>query len=104
MTMGSERPYGSLYTKIENRIAHIEFGHPASNSFVTELLNRLANEFDALSDNNDVSVIVLKSEGEQVFCAGASFDELVAISNLEEGKAFFGGFAKVINAMPCDYV
>ena len=41
----------------------------------------------------------MKSEGERAFCAGASFDELVAISNLEEGKAFFSGFANVINAM-----
>jgi methylglutaconyl-CoA hydratase len=32
-------------------------------------------------------------------CAGASFDELVAVSTLEEGKQFFAGFANVINAM-----
>ncbi len=97
--MPTDRPSGSLYTKIENNIAHVEFGHPSSNSFVSELLDRLANELNNLSVNNDVSVILLKSEGERAFCAGASFDELVAISNLEEGKAFFGGFAKVINAM-----
>ncbi|MEX0313997.1 MAG: enoyl-CoA hydratase/isomerase family protein [Allomuricauda sp.] len=97
--MPTDRKNGSLYTKIENQIATVEFGHPASNSFVSELLERLANEFDQLSSNGDVSVIVLKSEGDRAFCAGASFDELVAISNLEEGKAFFSGFANVINAM-----
>ncbi|AWX44416.1 Methylglutaconyl-CoA hydratase [Flagellimonas maritima] len=97
--MSTTRPNGSLYTKIENRIATVEFGHPASNSFVSELLERLSNEFRKLSDHKDVSVIVLKSEGDRAFCAGASFDELVAISNLEEGKAFFSGFANVINAM-----
>ncbi|MGW9684458.1 enoyl-CoA hydratase/isomerase family protein [Flagellimonas sp. 2504JD1-5] len=97
--MPTDRTNGSLYTKIENRIATVEFGHPASNSFVTELLARLAGEFDKLSINEDVSLIILKSEGERAFCAGASFDELVAISNLEEGKAFFSGFANVINAM-----
>jgi methylglutaconyl-CoA hydratase len=93
------RPNGSLYTKIENKIATIEFGHPASNSFPSELLDRLAKEFDKLSDDTNVSVIILKSEGERAFCAGASFDELVAIDNLEDGKAFFSGFANVINAM-----
>ena len=97
--MPADRHNGSLYTKIENRVATVEFGHPASNSFVSELLERLANEFHKLSENKEVSLIVLKSEGERAFCAGASFDELVAISNLEEGKAFFSGFANVINAM-----
>lgn len=97
--MSTDRINGSLYTKIENGIATIEFGHPASNSFVSELLERLAKEFDQLATNLKVAVVVLKSEGDRAFCAGASFDELVAISNLEEGKQFFSGFANVINAM-----
>lgn len=90
---------GNLHTTIKNRIATVEFGHPASNSFPSELLNRLANEFDKLSIKNGVSVIILKSEGERAFCAGASFDELVAITNLKQGEIFFSGFANVINAM-----
>lgn len=97
--MTTDRTNGSLYTKIANGIATVEFGHPASNSFVSELLARLAKEFHKLAINSEVSVIVLKSEGDRAFCAGASFDELVAISNLEEGKQFFSGFAHVINAM-----
>ena len=97
--MTTTRENGSLYTHIENKIATVEFGHPASNSFPSVLLERLANEFDKLSINDEVSVIVLKSEGERAFCAGASFDELVSIDNLEDGKAFFSGFANVINAM-----
>ena len=90
---------GSLYTHIQNKIATVEFYHPASNSFPSELLERLATTFNNLSTNKDVHVIVLKSEKEGAFCAGASFDELVAISNLEEGKQFFSGFANVLNAM-----
>lgn len=90
---------GSLYTHIQNNIATVEFYHPASNSFPSELLERLAAEFNALSINNEVHVIILKSEKEKAFCAGASFDELVAITNFEEGKEFFIGFANVINAM-----
>ena len=97
--MGTSRPNGSLYTKIENRIATVEFGHPAGNSFVSELLDRLCEELKKLSDDQTVSLIVLRSEGERAFCAGASFDELVAISNIDEGKRFFSGFANVINAM-----
>ena len=97
--MATTRKEGSLYTTIANKIAHLEFGHPASNSFVSELLGRLANEFNTLSKNDEISIIVLRSEGERAFCAGASFDELVAISNAEEGQSFFSGFAHVINAM-----
>jgi len=90
---------GSLYTHIQNNIATVEFFHPASNSFPAELLERLANAFHDLSKNSDVHVIVLKSEKESAFCAGASFDELTAISTIEDGKQFFLGFANVINAM-----
>lgn len=90
---------GSLYTNIQNGIATVEFYHEASNSFPAELLERLTKVFNELSENSDVNVIVLKSEKEKAFCAGASFNELVSISNLEEGKLFFLGFANVINAM-----
>ncbi len=97
--MTTTRQNGSLYTQIENRIATIEFGHPASNSFPSELLERLQKEFEHLSDDANVSVIILRSEGEKAFCAGASFDELVEIENMQQGKVFFSGFANVLNAM-----
>ncbi|MDX1830097.1 MAG: enoyl-CoA hydratase/isomerase family protein [Lutibacter sp.] len=90
---------GSLYTNIQNKIATVEFYHPASNSMPSELLSRLTNTFNELSSNNEVHVIIFKSEKDTTFCAGASFDELMKISNLEEGKEFFSGFANVINAM-----
>nr|WP_314897898.1 enoyl-CoA hydratase/isomerase family protein [uncultured Flavobacterium sp.] len=97
--MVTEIPTGSLITTFENKIATVEFGHPASNSFPRELLDRLTNEFNSLSTNPAVSVIVVKSEGTGAFCAGASFDELLAVSNQEEGTRFFSGFAHLINAM-----
>ena len=90
---------GSLYTHIQNKIAVIEFFHPAGNSLPGELLARLAVAFDELSANNEVSVIILKSEKETTFCAGASFDELNAITTVDAGNKFFLGFANVINAM-----
>ncbi|XLS29129.1 enoyl-CoA hydratase/isomerase family protein [Flavobacteriaceae bacterium M23B6Z8] len=95
----TNRPNGSLYTQLSNGVATVEFGHPASNSFPAELLGRLTKELQQISQNDAVSVIVLRSEGDRAFCAGASFDELVAVTNLEEGKVFFSGFANVINAM-----
>lgn len=97
--MTTTRQNGSLYTKIENKLAILEFGHPQSNSFPSELLQRLATELEKLNENEEVSVILLKSEGDGAFCAGASFDELLQIDNTEKGKDFFSGFANVINAM-----
>lgn len=97
--MTTTRENGSLYTKVEEKVAILEFGHPASNSMPSELLDRLAKEFTRLSDDDEVNVILLKSEGEKAFCAGASFDELKAIGNMQEGKGFFSGFANLINAM-----
>jgi methylglutaconyl-CoA hydratase len=97
--MTTNRKDGSLFTSIVNKIATIEFGHPASNSFPSVLLDRLTKEIERVSENATVSIIILKSEGEKAFCAGASFDELVAIDTLEDGEKFFSGFANVINAM-----
>ena len=90
---------GSLSTTIENHIATVEFGHPASNSFPRSLLDLLTSEINTLSENDAVNMIVLKSKGTAAFCAGASFDELLAVSNSEEGLEFFSGFAHLINAM-----
>jgi methylglutaconyl-CoA hydratase len=97
--MTTQNQNGSLITTIENKIANLEFGHSASNSFPSDLLDRLTNELNSLSNNNEVSVIVLKSSGSGAFCAGASFDELIAVSNQEEATKFFSGFANVLNAM-----
>jgi methylglutaconyl-CoA hydratase len=90
---------GSLYTHIQNGVATLEFFHRAGNSLPIDLLNRLVEAFKQLSANRDVRVIILKSDGDGAFCAGASLVELSTISNFEEGKKFFMGFANVINAM-----
>lgn len=90
---------GSLYTHIENGIATVQFYHQASNSLPSALLQRMAKALDALEKDKNVKVIILKSEQNKTFCAGASFNELVGVSNLEEGKQFFLGFANVINAI-----
>ncbi|MDT0648681.1 enoyl-CoA hydratase/isomerase family protein [Autumnicola edwardsiae] len=97
--MTTTRENGSLYTNVQNKIASLEFGHPASNSFPSELLKRLEKEINRLSEDDSVNLIILKSEGEKAFCAGASFDELMEIENRDSGKEFFSGFANVINAM-----
>ena len=90
---------GTVSTQIENGIATITFFHPQSNSLPGTILRELATSISEAGNNNEVKVIVLKSEGEKAFCAGASFDELISISDIETGTYFFSGFAGVINAM-----
>ncbi|APD06833.1 methylglutaconyl-CoA hydratase [Flavobacteriaceae bacterium UJ101] len=91
------QPYVNI--EIKNGVGIIEFFHPKSNSMPSSQLKNLAESFDTLGQNDEVKVILLKSKGERVFCAGASFDELLAIDSPEKGKTFFMGFANVINAM-----
>jgi methylglutaconyl-CoA hydratase len=90
---------GTVSVQIADGIATVSFHHPKGNSLPGSLLKRLAGEISALGSNADARVIVLRSEGTGPFCAGASFDELTAISTPEAGKEFFSGFSNVILAM-----
>ena len=84
---------------IKNNISFIEFYHPSHNSLPGDILQKLVNLIKNAGDNKDIKVIVLQSGGDRTFCAGASFKELVNISDEDSGKTFFSGFANVINAM-----
>ena len=86
-------------TELHKGVATIEFFHPQSNSLPAKILHDLAVAITHAGEDPNAVVIVLRSAGEKAFCAGASFDELVAIQNEQEGLAFFSGFAHVINAM-----
>lgn len=88
------------YIKVseKDKVATVEFFHPKSNSLDSKLLSELALQIENLGKRRDLNVIALKSAG-KVFCAGASFNELVGISDLKQGEQFFLGFAKVIFAI-----
>lgn len=84
---------------IKNNISFIEFYHPSHNSLPGDILQKLVSLIKNAGNNKDIKVIVLQSGGDRTFCAGASFKELVNISDEDSGKTFFSGFANVINAM-----
>lgn len=90
---------GKVSLEINNGIGTISFYHPKSNSLPSSLLKELAHIITSAAENNAIKVILLKSEGDKAFCAGASFDELLQIESFEQGKEFFSGFAGVINAI-----
>jgi methylglutaconyl-CoA hydratase len=91
------KPY--VKQTIVNNISYIEFYHPSQNSLPGDLLQKLEDFIKKAGNHQDVKVIVLQSGGDRTFCAGASFKELVNISDEDSGKSFFSGFANVINAM-----
>lgn len=97
--MLQEEKNGHVKTETHQGITTIEFFHPQSNSLPSKILEELAHEIHFAGTHKETKVIILKSAGENSFCAGASFDELVAIKNETEGLKFFSGFANVINAM-----
>jgi methylglutaconyl-CoA hydratase len=86
------------YSISENGIATITFGHPLSNSLPGKILQKLADSIEQVGKEETAKVIILQSTGDKAFCAGASFDELISIKDLDTGHTFFSGFAKVINA------
>lgn len=89
---------GSISTHRQQGVLTITFSHPAHNAMPSPLLAQLAAAIENAGVDEDVRVIVLRSGGDRTFCAGASFDELLAIQDEVGGKAFFMGFARVINA------
>jgi methylglutaconyl-CoA hydratase len=86
-------------SSFKNGITTIEFHHPHSNSLPGKMLEQLAHAIHGAGNDEDTLVIILRSAGENVFCSGASFDELMAIQDAEQGLQFFSGFAHVINNM-----
>ena len=89
---------GYVRSHTEHGITTIEFFYPQSNSLPAKILDELAQEVH-YAGTHDTKVLILRSAGEGAFCAGASFEELLAIQNEKDGLHFFEGFANVINAM-----
>jgi methylglutaconyl-CoA hydratase len=78
-------PY--IKNEIKNGIATLSFFHPEHNSLPSSLLNELDDALYNLGNNDQVKVVIIKSDGGTTFCAGASFQELISIENEETGKS-----------------
>jgi len=93
------RHEGQVAVDVRDAVATVIFSHPKSNSLPGALLRKMADEIASIGRNASVRVIVLRSEGTGAFCAGASFDEMKAVSDSAGGQEFFSGFARVTLAM-----
>ena len=99
MVPATDLEAGSVTSGVADGVATITFAHPKSNSLPGRLLAELAASVREAGDNPDARVILLRSEGDGAFCAGASFAELQGIADRESGKRFFMGFVHLILAM-----
>ena len=91
---------GFVKTETNNEgLGVITFGHPAHNSLPSYLLEQLSEHIQSAAADPTVKLILVQSAGDHTFCAGASFDELMALTDEEAGTAFFSGFAHVINTI-----
>lgn len=97
--MTNEIKEGWVRSERHRGITTIEFFHPRSNSLPGWLLEELTGEIHGAGNDEETRVIILRSAGDKAFCAGASFDELLAVENAGQGLHFFNGFAHLINAM-----
>lgn len=80
-------------------VASISFSHPQSNSLPSRMLKELTSSINKCAVDKNAHVIVIRSEGDKSFCAGASFDELLEIKDYKTGKEYFMDFARLLNAM-----
>ena len=62
-------------SEIKNNMAEITFGTAKSNSLPGHILEKLAQTILDEGAKSEVKAILLRSDGEKAFCAGASFDE-----------------------------
>ncbi len=85
-----------VYSTIEHHICTISFSSSKANSMTSDMLKELASQFQKASANKEIKFIVLKSDGDGVFSAGASFDEMLEIHDPITARKFFLGYARVI--------
>ncbi len=96
--LAADAAAGTVEVRLTDGVATVTFAHPKGNALPGSLLRRLAHEITALGADTRARVIVLRSAGTGAFCAGASFDELTAITDADSGREFFSGFGGVILA------
>lgn len=91
----------SIHCSIENKtnLAILTFGSEAQNALSSDLLNLLINHVQRLDTDESIKMILIHSNGDKTFCAGADLNELLALTNRDSATEFFTQFAKLILAI-----
>ncbi|MGB1019876.1 MAG: enoyl-CoA hydratase/isomerase family protein [Flavobacteriaceae bacterium] len=85
---------------VKEAIGYLHFNNvEQGNALSRSMMSSFAKALNSLEQNQSVRVVVIQSEGEGAFCAGASLKELLAISTENEAIHFFSGFAEILSQM-----
>jgi methylglutaconyl-CoA hydratase len=90
---------GNVNFELDHGIGVLTFFHPAHNALPSHLLSKMVAFIQDAGAQEAVKAIIIKSEGDRTFCAGASLDELLQLENETQATQFFMGFANLINAI-----
>ncbi|MFY9570555.1 MAG: enoyl-CoA hydratase/isomerase family protein [Blastocatellia bacterium] len=74
--------HGDVSVHLEDHIALVEIHRPPHNYFDAQLIQDLADAFEAMDTDHDCRALVLASEGRS-FCAGANFNATRAVAGEE---------------------
>lgn len=83
-------------------VALVEIDRPPNNFFDVDLINAIADAFEALDDDADVRALVLASAGKH-FCAGANFGDPTAQADRRERRLEDGNplYAAAVRLFAC---
>lgn len=80
----------------------IMFFNEKANSFTTSMLNELQKTLARANSTPEIKSVLFRSDNPKLFSAGASFDEMLNIQEIDSAINFFSGFATVIKEMICN--
>lgn len=66
--------FKDISVSIKQHLAYVEINRPPNNFFDANLIQQIADAYEALDEEDECRVILLKSEGKN-FCAGANFGQ-----------------------------
>lgn len=89
-----------VFVTIKDAIGYLHFNNvEQGNALTRSMMSSLVKALHSLEHQTSVRVVVIQSEGQGAFSAGASLKELLNISTEKEAIHFFSGFAEILSQM-----
>lgn len=77
----------------------ITFYNTRSNALTSGILQSMIAAVKEFSSSDSISSIIIRSDGDKVFCAGADLSELRTLQTAEEATAFFSYISRFLIAL-----
>jgi enoyl-CoA hydratase/carnithine racemase len=93
--------HGDVSVKLEAHVALVEIHRPPHNHFDAQLIQDLADAFEALDSNLECRALVLASEGKS-FCAGADFNRGATAASDEVASSTSRLYQNAVRLFACE--